>query len=384
MAVLQKSSDFIAVPLKCFESLGFEINNKTSNPRRKKLLRAQFLVNQGLVITGLVLSLIYINKIHSDIVKLCLSVPQWGYTLMIFLKLLNIVINKKKFKQVIENLDELFPKTKEDQEAYNVRKWRKYLRGYKRIEKILVITILISAIGVILAQFLNFASTGIWNGKLVYESWYPFNEYHPVYFNIVLLWQIIEIIATMVSFLGSELIFYSFVAQISMQFNVLNVKIEGLTPKDDFKQLINQHERILNLAKLLEEIFSPTILLNFIMSSMMTCLIGYQVSSDTNIDLIIQSSQMLVICMLQFLFMCQCGTKMTVAAEQIGTSAYNFNWLNTHDRKMKIYLMMIMKRSQMPTVLTSMKFTVLDLAAFTTVRIVGDQNEILVSLIRRF
>jgi odorant receptor len=372
MAALEKFSDFIEVPLKCFEVLGMKPYDKSPNSRRKKLCRAFFYFSHTLVTISAGFFVVYFVQNCGDIQKMSESVPLWGYTFLVFAKSLSIFRNKTKFEQIIDTLDELFPKTKEEQAIFKVQK---YLKRYKRVENGLMIPLVVAVIIMIISIFMRSSIFASADETVPFNNWYPFDAYHPAIYNFVLLWEVVEVITSAFNLLGSDLIFYSLVMQISMQFDILCLRLEKLTSKDEmakFKELMELHERIMSLAKLLEDIFSPTILMSFTLSSLIICLFGYQLSIASNLDLIIQSAMMLGIYSLQILFLCYYGNKLTTSADNVATSVYNGDWLDTRNRELKPVMVMIIQRSQKPTVLTAMKFSVLDLEAFTKVRVEDD------------
>jgi gustatory receptor len=371
MAALEKFSDFIEVPLKCFEVLGMKPYDKSPSSRTKKLFRAYFYFSHALVTISASFFMVYFVQICGDIQKVSESVPLWGYTLLAFAKSLSIFKNRKRFEQIIETLEELFPKTKEDQEIANVQK---YLKGYKKVELCLAVPLVFAVLMLIVTSLMR--STIFWRTDEIspFNNWYPFDAYQPVVYNLVLIWEVVEVVTSAFNFLGSDLIFCSLITLLSMQFDILCLKLQQLTSKDDvakIKQLMELHKKIINLTQLLEEIFSPTILLNFTMSSMLICLFGYGLSIASNLELFVQSALMVCICSLQVLFICDYGNKLTNAADNVGTSVYNCDWLDNYNRELKPIMLMIIQRSQRSTVLTAMKFSVLNLEAFTTVKVEG-------------
>jgi hypothetical protein len=95
-------------------------------------------------------------------------------------------------------------------------------------------------------------------------------------------------------------------------------------------------------------------------------LIGYQLSIGVNFELFLKFSVFFIAALLQNLTLCNCGQKLTSAAENVATSVYNCDWSEDH-KKMKTTLVMIIQRGQIQTKLTAMKFSDVNLAAFTVV-----------------
>jgi gustatory receptor len=186
----------------------------------------------------------------------------------------------------------------------------------------------------------------------------------------VFIWQNTDVVVTVCGLLGSDLIFYSFMTLLSMQFDILAMKLQQLSTKDDsekFIVLMESHKKLLELVKKLEKIFAPSILLNFFASSVLICLVGYRVSIDFNFEVFMKSSLLLTVALLQIFSLCYYGNKLTTAAENVSMATYNCDWINDDNQKLKTVLMMIMQRSQKRTALTAFKFKVLNLEAFTVV-----------------
>jgi odorant receptor len=373
MAALESFSDFIKVPLKCFGVIGWKpYQQEPIKPetRKEKFLKAYFCFNVTSVVVGAALFIVSLKVNFESIEKLTKTIPPWGYTFMALSKSLCIFVNKEKFKEIIETLDELFPRTKKEQALF---KPKKYLKSYKLVEKALLAPVIASAISMIAINFIKLVFFGIWYEDLPFENWYPFDEYHPVTYNFVFLWQNVNATITVSCLLGADLIFYLLITLLSMQFDILCYKVQKLSTKDDFKDfkiLLEFHDKLLKLSKSLEEIFSPSILFNFIASSILICLVGFQVSVKIDFNIYIRSALMLTVGLIQIFILCHYGNKLTTTAENVATSIYNCDWLDNRGGKLKAAMLMMTQRSQKKTALTAFKFSTLDLEAFTVVRIV--------------
>jgi odorant receptor len=367
MAAIQNFSDFTKVPLKFFAMLGSKLCDDGPETRMKRYLKNYFYVSHFSVVVATVFMIVYIKESIDTIPKMAEYLPPFCYTVLSVSKSFSIYATQQTFNDVMETLDELFPKTKEDQATFEVAK---YSKGYKRIEKVFVGLVASAAFSLFATNFLKLAFLGGWYDKLPFDNWYPFDEYNPIYFNFVFIWQNTNVVVTVCGLLGSDLIFYSFMTLLSMQFDILAMKFQQLSTKDDLKkfvELMEIHENLLELVKKLERIFAPSILLNFLASSVLICLVGYRVSIDFNLEVFMKSSLMLTVALLQIFSLCHYGNKLTTAAENVSMAAYNSDWVNDDNRKMKTILVMVMQRSQKKTALTAFKFKVLNLEAFTVV-----------------
>jgi gustatory receptor len=267
----------------------------------------------------------------------------------------------------LETLNELFPKTKEEQTIFKVDK---YLKGYKRIEKAVAFSFAGVTFNFIVLKILKLVVFGVWyDRKLLGDNWFPFDKYDPSGYNVAIAWQSFGSILFVGGLLGSDLTLYCLVSLIAMQFDILAMKLEKFQANDDkeeFNELIKEHGKLLKMSNDLEEIFTPSILFNFTFSSILICLVGYLVSIAITADFAMKFAGLLVGALLQVLSLCNCGQKLTTAAEKVEFSAYGCDW-SSNQKKMKTLLVMTMQRSQKQTLLTAFKFSAVNYQAFTAV-----------------
>jgi odorant receptor len=210
------------------------------------------------------------------------------------------------------------------------------------------------------------------------DTWYPYDKYNKFWYNFTLVWQTMSSCWFICGLLGTNLIFYSLITLIVMQFNILSMRLEKLKPTDEeetFKELIENHEKLLELSRIVEDIFSPAILFNVVASSVLICLVGYQATLGTDSEEVVKFSAFLVAALLQILMLCRNGQKLISAADKLGDSIYSCDWYSDQ-RKMKTIMVMMMQRAQKPNALTAFNFSVLDLEAFTVVSVTNLQLEV--------
>jgi hypothetical protein len=361
-------SDFVSFPLNCFKVFGLvPQGNQPMNKKTKIFFEVwRFLGFTSLILPFLFVQ-VYIKEKKYELSAMAEGLPTNGYLVMVLVKIVCVYRKKKCFKKVLEILEDLFPKTRDEQ---NIFKVKNYWKSYKRIEQTVSISIVISVFSFPVGKIASFCLTGVWyDGKLPATNWFPFDESQPTGYNFVIVWQFVCSFWLVGGMLGSDFILFSLVSLVSMHFDILAQELEKLKSdekKQRFVELIEQHEKLLKLSKDLEEIFSPSILFNFTASSFFICLVGYQVSLRISFDLMIKFSFLLIASLLQVLSLCSCGQKLSTAAEQVAFATYSFDW-TPEQKKMKTTMVMVMQRAQKRTVLTACKFSLLNLEAFTVV-----------------
>jgi odorant receptor len=125
-----------------------------------------------------------------------------------------------------------------------------------------------------------YLADGSYQKKLPYFMWYPFDCFQPIVYEICYVVVMWGAFTCAVGILSSDLMFCAVTTLISMRFDVLKCKIrkvidEKLTKKE-FKKWIDDHNEIMMAVDEVERIFSVSILINFVGSSLTICLVGFQ------------------------------------------------------------------------------------------------------------
>lgn len=365
-------SDFIKFPLKCLKFIGLipagEV--ETGLLKRKLLALVNRVVLVNLSIT-LLLMMIFVLLNISELSIITGPTSTIGYIGLAIVKSISISSKIKEFKDLIETLNDLFPKSKEEQKAFGVVNYRK---GYRRMENFFIYLNVSVGVFFTVVPIVKFLVSGIWINKLPFDSWFPFDEYDPRCYNFILLSEIFCSIMTLAVMLGSDLCLISFIILISMKFDVLCQRLQQLEDSESidvhkkFVEFVKLHETLIRLSKNLEKIFTYPIFINFFGSSIFICLNVHQASMETSIANYFRSANLIIASMLQIFLICYYGNKLTSAAENLTNAVFNSGW-NKQMRDRKYFLLMMIQRSQKPTVLSALKFSAVSLRSFTTVSI---------------
>jgi odorant receptor len=268
----------------------------------------------------------------------------------------------------------LFPKTKTDQEKFEVEK---YFKGYKRIERIVSTFVWFNIANFVVSPFLKFAKSGKWIQKFPFEVWLPFDPYGAVAYNFVLLAFFNNTVIVICSTLAADFLLYGLITNISMQFDILCREIVELQNawqckiEKQFVELVEKQITLTKLSAKLENIYSASILMNLLGSSLFICLFGFLITSREILsDFLLEFSLSLISLLIQIFLLCFYGNKLTTASGNVAKAAYDSGWHEMQNKMVKKSLVLMMQRSQRPTVLKGLKFIAVSLAAFTTVCIV--------------
>lgn len=362
-----KCSDFVSYPQKCLKFIGID-RPGYDETLSQKLLKLWFSIGMIGMAATVLFSSVYTKEHYDDLNLLTENVLPPCYNILAIFKAMSIFLRRKQFFKVSDTLEELFPSSRDKNEADFVRK---YLREYKRIEKLFMYLFGSLLVMFIAVPLMKGAATGIWIDKLPYENWYPFNQLNPILHTFAFFFESIVFVMQVAIIQGSDLSLYAFIGMLAMQFNILCDQLRALKPGptryQDFVKLVKLHDTLISIADSVESIYSFMILSVFLGSSFFICLIGYQAALGGSLENLIKYAMILINAMLQVFILCNHGTKLTSASERVADAAYYMEWNDEEILKMKNPLILIMQRSQKPSYITAYKFSVVSLEAFGSV-----------------
>jgi hypothetical protein len=374
MVALLKFSNFVEFPLKVckvFGAIPYEKKNQKISDRKKKFLKIYFTLQMILFNIWIPLSVVYISKNTKNLVKISQNLVADVVAMLSVAKAVSVFLNKEQFKDTIETLSDLFPMTKIDQEINAVKK---YFKSYKRMERIFAGFAFFNFANLIITQFVKVAVTGNWIQKFPYETWLPFDIYNPWVYNFVLVEFFNNFFIGTVTFLGPDLLLYGFITNVLMQFDILCREIVDLKNiplskvEEQFAELVEKQITLIRLCKNLEKIYSASILTNILASSIIACLLGFHITENVSNDILFEFSAALIVAFAQIFLLCFYGNKLTAASEDVAKAAYDSGWHEIQNKSVKKGFVLMMQRSQRPTVLKGLKFIAVSLATFTTVK----------------
>lgn len=360
-----KFSDFVKFPLKCFKFFGLTPHEPT-NTIKKRLLRIYHYVQLLILTSRILCTSVFIKQNITNLTIITENIPPNGYICVTIAKSIAILHRASEFSDLFATLSDLFPKTKVEQETLKVKE---YLRGYKLTERIFSTMVGLSALNFIFLTCVAYFTTGVF--KLPFKTWTPFDQCDPKYFWLVFLWQFNNTIMVIISLLGSDLIFFAFITILTMQFDILSLKLRELKGdsfnKKSFIELVKLHETLIRLAEDLEKIYSFSFLVNFSGSSILICLIGYQVSIGVSVDNFTKFTILLLASLSQVAILCYYGEKLSSASEKVAEAAYDSGWIESDDKGLQVGLLLMIQRSQKYSYITAYKFSRVSLKAYAAV-----------------
>lgn len=206
MDALVNFADFVQFPLKCLKVFGlvpYESGNESS--RRKKLLTVYLIFALSNLSLSMTLMVVYVCKNIRDVNLISENLPSFGYAVLAIVKSISIYLKKDEFRDLMDTLADLFPRSKNDQDALNIRQ---ILKSFKTMEKTFSGIICFAGINFIVVPILKLAMTGVWNDKLPLDNWFPFDAYDPRFYTFVFIWEAFNTVVCLASLLGPDLVLY--------------------------------------------------------------------------------------------------------------------------------------------------------------------------------
>ncbi|XP_059615687.1 putative odorant receptor 85d [Phlebotomus argentipes] len=293
------------------------------------------------------------------------------------IKLNMIWWNQKRLTRIVNKLEEIFPKTEDDQEEYHIRETRResyMITIYFSVSYMILIWVF--NLLPLIVSIMDYMDTGIYKRQLPYFIWYPFNPTKTAkMFMIMYVQQNWGAFVSMIGILGTDLFFGCFITQLSMQFKTLTHHLTFITTPRRAKGLrnarlksaIERHHTLIDLCAEMEDIYNFSILCNFVLSSLMICLVGFQSTNpDVHFDILFKYVMFLICAMWQVFCLCYYGNVLLETSQALSWGAFCSQW-HREDAEYQKSILMILMRAQRPQYVTAGKFSIVSLRSFTAI-----------------
>ncbi|CAH2058493.1 unnamed protein product, partial [Iphiclides podalirius] len=130
------------------------------------------------------------------------------------------------------------------------------------------------------------------------------------------------------------------------------------------KEKIERQER--STANTLEVIYSKSTLFNFVSSSVIICLTGFNVTAINNVAFAVTFLTFLFMSLLQIFFLCLFGDMIMRSSLGVSDAVYNSLWYEAGE-KVGRDLLLVQIRAQKPCKLTALGFADVNLRSFTKI-----------------
>lgn len=366
-------SDFIESILKIFKQTGCEIwpEKPANNSEKVKSLLRSIMLWCSLVSMALlaVSSAVYMFE-HIETKDFLAALPTIAYNPFTIFRVLKIYQNRKVISEILLELQKGYPKSSSEAASLNHQ-----VRPFRMYRTFLTWSSFMTFLAIILTTIIIGFSYG--TERLLLDLWVPFSfERWDVYL-ILSSWVILTAIVMLPIVFAMDMLMFSMVTMVAMEFNILKLEVEKLgidqdQEEDRIKKIVDRHHVLIGLSEKLEKIYSSTILYNMVQCSVFVCVCAFKLSNFTEgTSSLIANLQVFGVALNQIFFYSYLGQKMIDASAGIAESVYNCQWYKMKDKKLIKAIKILMIRSQKPQQLTAKKFSVISFESSATVRFIS-------------
>ncbi|XP_053620269.1 odorant receptor 67c isoform X3 [Plodia interpunctella] len=194
---------------------------------------------------------------------------------------------------------------------------------------------------------------------------YPFLYFHQIWSEAIVLFQVCS----------ADFLFYTCCTYLYKQFTHLQYQFADIISQNEVKSnpdelrqnftiLIKWHQDLISNALKLEVITSKSVLSNFLMSSLVICLTGFNITTTDDFSAIMTFMTFLFMSLIQVFFLCLFGDLLMKSSSDVSDAAYNYKWYLSHVSTGK-NILLIQTRSQTPCKITAAGFADVNLRAYT-------------------
>ncbi|XP_017133586.1 odorant receptor 67c [Drosophila elegans] len=354
--------DMMRVPVLFYRTIGEDIYAyRSTNPLKSLLLKIYLyagFINFNLLVIG---ELVFFYKSLQDFetIRLAIAVaPCIGFSLVSDFKQAAMMTGKESLIMLLEDLEDMHPKTQQKQKAYKLLDFEKTMKRVINIFTFLCLayTTTFSFYPAIKASVkFNFLGYDTFDRNFGFLIWFPFDATSNNLIYWITYWDIAHgAYLAGIAFLCADLLLVVVITQICMHFSYISRRLEEHPCKSDEDRenieflvgIIRYHDKCLKLCERVNDIYSFSILLNFLMASMQICFIAFQVTEST-VEVIIIYCIFLMTSLVQVFLVCYYGDMLIAASLKVGDAAYNQKWFQCSKTYCSMLKLLIL-RSQKP------------------------------------
>ncbi|XP_068154712.1 LOW QUALITY PROTEIN: odorant receptor 13a [Drosophila tropicalis] len=312
-------------------------------------------------------------------------------------RLLHLRLNQDKFRKIIKQFahDIWIP----DNAHVNIsRDCRKRMTTFSIMTGLLSCLILMYCVLPLVELFL-IVGLEAEEKPFPYKMQFPFNPYaNWIKYILTYVFTSYAGICVVTTLFAEDSIFGFFVTYTCGQFRLLHERIDQLMTTSDLKcqqgyakddhhhwqiqelqQIAKQHNRLICFAKRLEDFFNPILLVNLLISSLLICMVGFQIITGRNmfigdyVKFIVYISS----CLSQLYILCGNGDTLIQHSTITAWHLYGCHWESTSktqsslrsptNKEFRTNLQFMILCSQRPVRITAFKFSTLSLQSFTAI-----------------
>ncbi|XP_032680069.1 odorant receptor 13a-like [Odontomachus brunneus] len=191
---------------------------------------------------------------------------------------------------------------------------------------------------------------------------------------LLFLWQSVVLFSISTGNLGGDSLFLAITLHVCGQMEILKVEfanfgVKSLNPKEDFSKMVTRHQHLLIQALLLCDTISSVLVLQLLISSLLICIIGFQLIVAVKVGdtiMIAKTAWVQLTLLSQIFAYSYVGDYMKSQIEEIANAIFSSNWY-CFSFKMMRNVVFVIARSQDPVQLMAAKFIVINMETFMSI-----------------
>ncbi|ALC48452.1 Or67c [Drosophila busckii] len=295
--------DLTRFPMVFYKTIGEDLySERDKNLVRRYLLRLYlilgFLNFNAYVVGEIAYFIVHITS-TTTLLEATAVAPCIGFSFMADFKQFGLTVNRRKLVNLLDQLKEIFPMSREQQQAYQVAYYDKHMNRVMWLFTILCMTYTSSfsfypAIKSTIKYY--FMGSEIFERNYGFHILFPYDAETDITVYWISYWGLAHCAYVAgVSYVCVDLLLITTITQLTMHFNYMADTLaayngdehsvaENLKFAQDF---VVYHTRCLELSEEINNIFSFTILWNFIAASLVICFAGFQITASNVEDIVL-------------------------------------------------------------------------------------------------
>nr|QLI62067.1 odorant receptor 24 [Streltzoviella insularis] len=342
----------------------------------------------------------------ADAVEIFRMMPCVGYLLLAMVKSYRIVLYRPVYENLLSELRGMWPTSAISEEEHGImdkalKQLKHSIKSYYWCNNALLVVFLSAPFVEIIKRAMGRNVPLI----LPFFYWFPFDPFQRILYEIILVFQTWHGLISIWFMVGSDLLFCIFLSHITIQFDLLSVRIRKLVyvPVDNqliddyplasysheyiqnkkgmaenyndtewetlhigqLSEIITRHRTLIRLSEDVEDIFSFPLLVNFFNSSIIICFCGFCCVVVEKLTEMIYKS-FLTTALLQTWVLCWYGQRLLDSSTGVSEALYESGWYKL-SKSIRSTILIMIHRGQKEVHVTTYGFSVISLASYTTI-----------------
>ncbi|XP_047993575.1 putative odorant receptor 92a [Leguminivora glycinivorella] len=315
-----------------------------------------------------------------SLIELTYMAPCSTYCIVANIKSLSLLLNQDKVHELFKRIRSVENNTDIGDEGVKkkiVAEGKEFLKAViKALGTINVVTLVLFSTSPLLLMALEYKKLGKIEFLLPFLIIYPFIDPYDIhYWPFAYVHQVWSTYLVLTQVSGTDCIFYTCCTSICTQFRLLQVDIENIITErhfdenefqEKFKKLTVRHESIMQLVGHVERIYTKSTLFNFVTSSFMICLTGFNVTAIGDVAFALSFLAFLLMSLMQIYLLCFYGDMVMTSSMEVSSAMYKSKWYTVNAKTAKL-LYVVQMRARKPSKLTAFSYADVNLKAFTKI-----------------